>query len=154
MIIDYFPFITGLGIAMTIPMSICNIYYNTIIIWTLYYLGNSFMSPLPWTTCENSWSSEQCISDRSEYQLKIKQQNGTFNNNLTTTYSSEWQNESNVDRVNGPWLTSQEDFWQWVQGRSLRWAASVKNICQKKYIKTIKLYFHVLNKGTINKLTD
>jgi hypothetical protein len=112
MIIDYFPFITGLGIAMTIPMSICNIYYNTIIIWTLYYLGNSFMNPLPWTTCENSWSSEQCISDRSEYLLKIKQQNGTFNNNLTTTYSSEWQNESNVDRVNGPWLTSQEDFWQ------------------------------------------
>ena len=154
MIIDYFPFITGLGIAMTIPMSICNIYYNTIIIWTLYYLGNSFMSPLPWTTCENSWNSEQCISDRSEYQLKIKQQNGTFNNNLTTTYSSEWQNESNVDRVNGPLLTSQEDFWQWVQGRSLRWAASVKNICKKKYIKTIKLYFHVLNKGTIDKLTD
>ena len=33
-------------------------------------------------------------------------------------------------------------------------AASVKNICKKKYVKTIKLYFHVLNKGTINKLTD
>ena len=32
-------------------------------------------------------------------------------------------------------------------------AASVKNIC-KKNIKTIKFYFHVLNKGTINKLTD
>ena len=33
-------------------------------------------------------------------------------------------------------------------------AASVKNICKKKYIKTIKFYFHVLNKETINKLTD
>jgi hypothetical protein len=33
-------------------------------------------------------------------------------------------------------------------------AASVKNICKKKNIKTIKFYFHVLNKGTINKLTD
>ena len=31
--------------------------------------------------------------------------------------------------------------------------ASVKNIC-KKNIKTIKFYFHVLNKGTINKLID
>ena len=33
-------------------------------------------------------------------------------------------------------------------------AASVKNICKKIYIKTIKFYFHVLNKGTMNKLTD
>ena len=33
-------------------------------------------------------------------------------------------------------------------------AALVKNICKKKDIKTIKFYFHVLNKGTINKLTD
>ena len=32
-------------------------------------------------------------------------------------------------------------------------AASVKNIC-KKIIKTIKFYFYVLKKGTINKLTD
>jgi hypothetical protein len=32
--------------------------------------------------------------------------------------------------------------------------ASVKNICNNKNIKTIKLYFHVLNKGTINKLTE
>ena len=33
-------------------------------------------------------------------------------------------------------------------------AASVTNICKNINIKTIKLYFHVLNKGTINKLTD
>ena len=32
--------------------------------------------------------------------------------------------------------------------------ATGKKYMQKKYIKTIKLYFHVLNKGTINKLTD
>lgn len=70
------------------------------------------MSPLPWTTCENSWSSEQCIADRAEYLLKTKQQNGTFNNNLTMNYSREWNNVSNVDRINGSWLTSQEDFWQ------------------------------------------
>ena len=31
--------------------------------------------------------------------------------------------------------------------------ASVNKYMQKKYIKTIKFYFHVLNKGTINKLT-
>jgi len=29
-----------------------------------------------------------------------------------------------------------------------------KKYMQKKNIKTIKFYFHVLNKGTINKLTD
>jgi hypothetical protein len=33
-------------------------------------------------------------------------------------------------------------------------ATSVKNICKKINIKTIKFYFHVLNKGTLNKLTD
>jgi hypothetical protein len=32
-------------------------------------------------------------------------------------------------------------------------AVSVNKYMQKKNIKTIKFYFHVLNKGTINKLT-
>ena len=50
--------------------------------------------------------------------------------------------------------------WSWSfgsQGRSLRWGNRGSCLGKKymqKNIKTIKFYFDVLNKGTINKLTD
>jgi deoxyribodipyrimidine photolyase len=43
---------------------------------------------------------------------------------------------------------------QKVSATATEAAASVKKYIQKKNIKTITFYFHVLNKGTINKLTD
>ena len=35
-------------------------YYNAIVSWTLFYFGNSFMSTLPWTTCNNTWNTPTC----------------------------------------------------------------------------------------------
>lgn len=33
------------------------LYYNMIIAYSLYYLINSFESPLPWSKCNYAWSS-------------------------------------------------------------------------------------------------
>jgi sodium-dependent serotonin transporter len=35
-------------------------YYNTIIAWAVFYLFSSFSSELPWTSCDNSWNTENC----------------------------------------------------------------------------------------------
>ena len=46
---------------MVLISAIVCIYYNIIITWTLYYLFNSFSRVLPWSTCGNSWNTENCV---------------------------------------------------------------------------------------------
>ena len=54
------PFKSGLGWAMAILSWIFCVYYNIIITWTLYFLGKSFTSNLPWATCNNEWNTPDC----------------------------------------------------------------------------------------------
>uniref|UniRef100_A0A3Q3GDF5 Transporter n=1 Tax=Labrus bergylta TaxID=56723 RepID=A0A3Q3GDF5_9LABR len=43
------PYLTGVG-SMLVSFLI-GLYYNTLIAWIMWYLFNSFQSPLPWTQC-------------------------------------------------------------------------------------------------------
>ncbi|XP_067888863.1 sodium-dependent proline transporter [Heterodontus francisci] len=45
------PMLKGIGIGMLVVASLVSLYYNVIIAWTFFYLGNSFQNPLPWS-CE------------------------------------------------------------------------------------------------------
>ncbi|XP_060682916.1 sodium-dependent proline transporter [Hemiscyllium ocellatum] len=45
------PLLKGIGIGMLVVASLVSLYYNVIIAWTFFYLGNSFQNPLPWS-CE------------------------------------------------------------------------------------------------------
>ncbi|CAB1442947.1 unnamed protein product [Pleuronectes platessa] len=45
------PYLTGIGIASMLVSFLVGLYYNTLIAWILWYLFNSFQSPLPWTQC-------------------------------------------------------------------------------------------------------
>nr|XP_057904029.1 sodium-dependent neutral amino acid transporter B(0)AT1-like isoform X1 [Doryrhamphus excisus] len=45
------PYLTGVGIASMLVCLLIAVYYNTLIAWILWYLFNSFQSPLPWTQC-------------------------------------------------------------------------------------------------------
>lgn len=38
----------GTGIAMAVEAALVSLYYNVVIAWSLYYLVQSFRSPLPW----------------------------------------------------------------------------------------------------------
>lgn len=48
---DISPYLGGIGIASALVSFWVGFYYNTIIAWCLYYLVQSFMSPLPWSEC-------------------------------------------------------------------------------------------------------
>ncbi|KAI2800372.1 Sodium- and chloride-dependent GABA transporter 1, partial [Blomia tropicalis] len=54
------PILKGIGFASMVMIGLCNTYYIVIIAWTLYYLFNSFKSPLPWASCDNWWNSAEC----------------------------------------------------------------------------------------------
>ncbi|XP_054655839.1 sodium- and chloride-dependent betaine transporter-like isoform X3 [Dunckerocampus dactyliophorus] len=54
------PMFQGVGIASLIIVIYLNIYYIVVLAWALFYLFNSFQSPLPWSTCENWWNTDVC----------------------------------------------------------------------------------------------
>ncbi|XP_034560958.1 sodium-dependent neutral amino acid transporter B(0)AT1-like [Notolabrus celidotus] len=45
------PYLTGIGIASMLVSLLIGLYYNTLIAWIMWYLFNSFQSPLPWAQC-------------------------------------------------------------------------------------------------------
>uniref|UniRef100_A0A3Q3X9S1 Transporter n=1 Tax=Mola mola TaxID=94237 RepID=A0A3Q3X9S1_MOLML len=45
------PYLTGIGVASMLVSLLIGLYYNTLIAWIMWYLFNSFQSPLPWTQC-------------------------------------------------------------------------------------------------------
>uniref|UniRef100_A0A3B3T2P5 Transporter n=1 Tax=Paramormyrops kingsleyae TaxID=1676925 RepID=A0A3B3T2P5_9TELE len=53
------PLLKGIGIGMLCVSTLVCLYYNVIIAWTFFYLGNSFQSPLPWS-CEAASNAALC----------------------------------------------------------------------------------------------
>uniref|UniRef100_A0AAY5L8T3 Transporter n=1 Tax=Esox lucius TaxID=8010 RepID=A0AAY5L8T3_ESOLU len=51
------PMFEGVGIASQVIVAYLNIYYIVVLAWGLFYLFNSFQSPLPWSTCDNYWNT-------------------------------------------------------------------------------------------------
>lgn len=51
----------GTGFSMIMVSFLVSIYYVVILAWILYFLFASFISPLPWTTCNNEWNTPNCL---------------------------------------------------------------------------------------------
>lgn len=56
------PISKGVGVGSIVALFLLNIYYIVILAWALLYMLFSFQSPLPWSTCGNSWNSPGCIA--------------------------------------------------------------------------------------------
>ena len=52
----------GVGYCAVFIAFYVSFYYNVIIGWSLYYAANSLALTLPWTTCNNTWNTEYCVS--------------------------------------------------------------------------------------------
>nr|XP_057939558.1 sodium- and chloride-dependent creatine transporter 1-like isoform X2 [Doryrhamphus excisus] len=57
------PLFKGLGLASMVIVFYCNTFYIMILVWGLYFLLNSFSSPLPWATCGHPWNTPNCAVD-------------------------------------------------------------------------------------------
>lgn len=57
------PLMKGVGTASVVTAFLTCIYFNTTMSWGLFYMFHSFTSPLPWTSCNNTWNVlEHCSS--------------------------------------------------------------------------------------------
>ncbi|KAG7225733.1 hypothetical protein INR49_012319 [Caranx melampygus] len=77
---------TSIGIASQVIVTYGNIYFIVMLSWVIFYLVNSFRSPLLWSTCENVWNTELCHSHVSVFanpHLFRTDANWSFLNNFT-----------------------------------------------------------------------
>ncbi|XP_037551722.1 sodium- and chloride-dependent GABA transporter 2 [Nematolebias whitei] len=117
------PMFEGVGIASQVIVIYLNIYYIIVLAWAIFYLVNSFTSPLPWSTCDNWWNTELCF-DRvglfANPQLFHPGSNWSFLNNVSShDYVANYSyfNETSLT-VNSP----EEEFWR---NRVLRMSADL-----------------------------
>lgn len=56
------PILKGVGAAMVLGSACVCIYYNVVMSYALYFIGQSFQTVLPWTKCDPEWaSSVNCV---------------------------------------------------------------------------------------------
>ncbi|XP_067652397.1 sodium- and chloride-dependent glycine transporter 2-like [Haliotis asinina] len=99
------PLLKGIGISQVAVSFIGTLPYNLIIAWSVYYFYRSFWPVLPWTTCDNWWNTQLCVTKitNSSSVTDVYLTNGTEDHRLL---NSVWR-KSNVT------LTASEEFWQY-----------------------------------------
>lgn len=103
------PLFKGIGWSMVIMSGIVTIYYNLIITWVLYFLGMSFTSKLPWSSCGNWWNTPLCSIVNDTLRLPSVSSNVT---NATATTSCMPPFLNGTDEHDLKRMTAAEEFWQ------------------------------------------
>ncbi|XP_067866430.1 sodium- and chloride-dependent GABA transporter 1 isoform X2 [Heterodontus francisci] len=83
------PLLKGVGIATVAISFVMCTYYNLIISWAIYYLINSFQSPLPWHSCNNTWNILETCTD------------SITTNNMTVSASQQFFDYNVLQKTNG-----------------------------------------------------
>ncbi|KAM4570035.1 sodium- and chloride-dependent GABA transporter 2-like [Odontesthes bonariensis] len=106
------PMFEGVGIASQVIVIYMNIYYTVILAWVIFYLINSFKSPLPWSTCDNYWNSESCHSRSGFFanpDLFQRESNWSFLNNITS--NDDFENYTYIHDTMPTDRTAEGEFW-------------------------------------------
>ncbi|EDM07217.1 solute carrier family 6 (neurotransmitter transporter, glycine), member 5, isoform CRA_a [Rattus norvegicus] len=126
------PALQGCGIAMLIISVLIAIYYNVIICYTLFYLFASFVSVLPWGSCNNPWNTPEC-KDKTKLLLdscvigdhpKIQIKNSTF---CMTAYPNLTM-VNFTSQANKTFVSGSEEYFKWCTSQPpslmLSWSSS------------------------------
>lgn len=76
------PYMKGIGYSVVIINILMLSYYNTLQAYALYYLGFSFQSPVPWSSCDKPWSTPECHVENENTSFVGKLTNSTKRNNV------------------------------------------------------------------------
>lgn len=99
----------GIGICLTSAMSMG--YYSMILGYTVYYLANSFKSPLPWTLCKQSWNTDGCFTIQKppvvNESLRLPLNVSGPGHHLILTNESKTTTNTSIS-----YISSAEEFWQ------------------------------------------
>ena len=114
--------IPGVGFGMVVLSAIFVLHHHLILVWILNYLAVSFTWDLPWTTCNATWNTPNCVLTLGDASVHS---NETLLSNITSTYVPSPSNATWLRNVtiNYNRTTAAEEFWQWVVTRTT-WSES------------------------------
>ncbi|XP_063402069.1 sodium- and chloride-dependent glycine transporter 1-like [Mytilus trossulus] len=118
------PLFKGVGFGMVLVNGMCCVYYIMVVTWSIYFIGNSFLSPLPWSSCSNWWNTEKCLSDADSLRNNVTTLrslssyvlNGQTNvTQYLVNTSTELQTKDEVHQLLNlnTTMSSEEEFWQY-----------------------------------------
>ncbi|XP_033647489.1 sodium- and chloride-dependent creatine transporter 1-like [Asterias rubens] len=99
------PIFKGIGFATTVITFWLNHYYIIIMAWVLFYLFSSFTTELPWSTCDNSWNTENCS-------VTFNNTNLTCFNNSSSVINSSYNEITNTTCYNDTQVSAVEEFFE------------------------------------------
>ncbi|ESO94430.1 hypothetical protein LOTGIDRAFT_118264 [Lottia gigantea] len=139
---DICPILRGVGVGMTLTNALFCSYANLILSWILYYLVYSFMSPLPWSNCDNWWNTKDCyiyttIEDPSNTSINSElMMNATdLLTNIAHTLPSEEFWQYNVLRISSGINDFGSVQWHVVFGSAVGWFITF--LCMVKGVKSL-----------------
>ena len=96
---------------MVVLSAIYVLYYHAIIVWILNYVAVSFTWDLPWTTCNATWNTPNCVLTLGDASARS---NVTLLSNETSGYDSSASNATSLSNVSMDYkpTTAAEEFWQ------------------------------------------
>ncbi|XP_046544985.1 sodium-dependent dopamine transporter-like [Haliotis rubra] len=113
------PAMKGLGLGSALVSWVYAMYTSMYFSWYLYFFFNSFLNPLPWSTCGNYWNTPSCV----ESTLRHAGMNTTVNG---TGYLQGDINTTKLDLLNmstDGFASATEEFWRQVTHNT------VKHVC-------------------------
>ncbi|XP_029901469.1 sodium- and chloride-dependent GABA transporter 2-like [Myripristis murdjan] len=81
------PLFEGLGYGTQVIVMLLNFYYIIVLAWGIFYLSFSFSWDLAWSSCNNTWNTENCV----EFQRRNNSVNYTVNLNATSPVIEFWE---------------------------------------------------------------
>ncbi|XP_046583682.1 sodium- and chloride-dependent glycine transporter 2-like [Haliotis rubra] len=100
---SFCPILKGVGIGTIMSCTAFTPTYNVLLAWTTYYMVKSCSSVLPWTTCGNSWNTDQCVE---AVKISTFNSNRAFVGNESSLEGELWENDTLAH-------TAAEEFWQY-----------------------------------------
>ncbi|XP_067652262.1 sodium- and chloride-dependent glycine transporter 2-like [Haliotis asinina] len=101
------PIMTGIGYGILTLGCLIVPYFSMVFAWALYYIYSSFSTVLPWTTCDNTWNTPQCVSSRETRFFNPQ----NMSKEHVTLRAESGNTSSEIASVFGH--TSTEEFWQY-----------------------------------------
>uniref|UniRef100_A0AAQ4Q1C9 Transporter n=1 Tax=Gasterosteus aculeatus aculeatus TaxID=481459 RepID=A0AAQ4Q1C9_GASAC len=81
------PLFEGLGYGTQVIVALLNFYYIIVLAWGIFYLSYSFSWDLAWSSCNNTWNTENCVGlQRRNTSIGL-----TINPNVTSPVIEFWE---------------------------------------------------------------